>query len=415
MSTQKPEPKHIAVIGGGPAGLMAAETIAAEGIAVSVFEKMPTLGRKFLMAGRGGLNLSHIEGQAPFMARYGEAKGWMAPRLAMFTPGRLREWCEDLGQRTFVGSSGRIFPTCMKASPLLRAWRARLDEQDVQIYLRHTWHGWDEAGSLCFTRDNGEELKIEADAVVLALGGASWPKLGADAAWVDAMETSGVEVKPFQPSNCGVNIAWSAVFKERFAGTPLKGIALGFGDKKVKGEAMITDYGLEGGALYSLSPALRASLAGSEPTTLTIDLRPEQKQDVIAARLAKVRKGESLSNRLKKALKLSPAAISLLREAPGDMPHDAGELAALIKSVPVTIDSQRPLDRAISSAGGVALDAMDENQMLLARPGVFLAGEMLDWEAPTGGYLLQGCFSSGVGAANGVIEWISEDVSEEDH
>jgi uncharacterized flavoprotein (TIGR03862 family) len=403
------DPKAIAIIGGGPAGLIAAERLIIQGHQVILYDRMPTLGRKFLMAGRGGLNLTHSEAQQPFMARYRDAEKWLGPIIAELTPGDLREWCEDLGQETFVGSSGRVFPDAMKASPLLRAWIARLEDQGVQFKKRHAWTGWNDEGALTFDGADGPVVGEPVDIVILALGGASWPKLGSDGGWASVLEARGVEMTPFEASNCGVNVSWSDVLIEKFAGHPLKGIGISIGDEQVRGEAMITQYGLEGGGIYALSAAIRAGLKSDDGLTLSIDLRPHQSVEKIAERLSSIRKGQSLGNMLKKAVKLAPHAISLLREVCDDIPRDPMELANLIKAVPIKVDSLRPIDRAISSAGGIKLDQIDDNLMLKAIPGVFVAGEMLDWEAPTGGYLLQASFSTGAYAALGVADWLSEE------
>jgi uncharacterized flavoprotein (TIGR03862 family) len=408
MTINQSQQKTVAIIGGGPAGLMAAETLATAGHAVSVYEQMPTLGRKFLMAGRGGLNLTHSEPQAAFMARYRDAADWLLPSMATFTPGNVLAWCEELGQETFFGSSGRAFPKSMKASPLLRAWRARLDELGVVFHLRHRWTGWNEAGQLCFETPQGQFVADQADATLLALGGASWPRLGSDGNWVSFVADRGVDIVPFCPSNCGVNIKWTDLYRERFAGTPIKNIALSVSDETMRGEAMITAHGLEGGAVYALARPLRDALQSGAPANVSVDLRPNQTIEAITERLKKVRKGQSLSNMLKKSVKLTPAAIGLMREAGIDLPREPAALAALIKALPLSVQSQRGLDRAISSAGGIARDAVDENLMLKAVPGIFVAGEMLDWEAPTGGYLLQACFSTGVAAGEGIEDWFSE-------
>jgi uncharacterized flavoprotein (TIGR03862 family) len=407
MTIDQSHQKTVAIIGGGPAGLMAAETLATAGYAVHVYERMPTLGRKFLMAGRGGLNLTHSEPQAAFMGRYREAADWLQPFMATFTPGNVLAWCEELGQETFIGSSGRAFPKSMKASPLLRAWRARLDELGVVFHLRHQWIGWDEAGQLCFQSPDGAVVGTRADATLLALGGASWPKLGSDGNWSSFLVDRGIDIVPFSPSNCGVNISWTDVYRQRYAGTPIKNIALSVGGETMRGEMMITVNGLEGGAIYALTKPLRDALNTDSTAILSVDLRPNQTVQAITERLKKVRKGESLSNMLKKSVKLTPAAIGLMREAGLDLPREPAALAALIKALPLSVQSLRGLDRAISSAGGVARDAVDENLMLNALPGVFVAGEMLDWEAPTGGYLLQACFSTGVAAGEGIEDWFN--------
>jgi len=390
------------VIGGGPAGLIAAETLAAGGCAVAVHEAMPSFGRKFLMAGRGGLNLTHSEPFDRFVRRYGEAEARLRPMLEAFPPDALRAWAEDLGQPTFVGSSGRVFPRAMKASPLLRAWLGRLDAAGVRLRTRSRWRGWTADGALAFDTPQGG-LVERPEAVVLALGGASWPKLGSTGAWAEPLARAGAAVRPFRPANCGFAAAWSEPFR-RFAGTPLKGIALSFDGRTVRGEAMVAAYGLEGGAVYALSAAIRDAIERNGPATVTIDLRPDLTAAALAERLARSRPGESSSNRLRKAAGLSPAAAGLLREAWGrDLPTHPTELAGAIKAAPVVFTAPRPLDRAISSAGGLAFGAVDDDLMIRALPGVFAAGEMLDWEAPTGGYLLQACFATGVHAARGAL------------
>ena len=393
------------IVGAGPAGLMAAERLAVAGFAVTVHEAMPSPSRKLLMAGRGGLNLTHAEPIAGFISRYGRAGAVVAPWLERFSPTDLIGWAEGLGQATFVGSSGRVFPRAMKASPLLRAWLARLSAAGVTLRTRSRWVGFDGEG-LAFETPDG--LRTEhPDAVVLALGGASWPRLGSDGAWRPWLEARGVVVSPFRPSNVGFDVAWSAVFADRFAGQPLKPIALSHGDAVVRGEAMVTRYGLEGGAVYALSAGLRDAIASDGATTLTVDLRPDLSIEALAGRLAKPRGKDSVTNWLRKAAGLSPVAVGLLREIPGDLPTGADKLARRIKAVRLSLTGIQGLERAISSAGGVALDQVDEGLMLIAAPGVFVAGEMLDWEAPTGGYLLQASMASGAVAAAGVIDWLA--------
>ncbi len=380
---------------------MAAEVLAGAGCRVSLHDRMPSPARKFLIAGRGGLNLTHSEARAPFLARYGEAADWLAPMLDAFPPARLRDWAEGLGEPTFVGSSGRVFPRSFKASPLLRAWLARLDRLGVRLLRNQRWCGWDAAGALRFATPAGEE-SLAADAVLLALGGASWPRLGSDGGWVEILRGQGVEIAPLRPANSGARIVWSEAFRSRFAGAPLKRIALSLGERRVRGEAMIDGGGLEGGAVYALSAALREAIAREGTATLLVDLRPDFSDAVLAARLAASRKGESMANRLRKAAGLSPVAAGLLREA-GPLPAEAAALAARIKAVPLTVTGMAGLERAISSAGGVRRDMVDGALMLRARPGVFVAGEMLDWEAPTGGYLLQASFATGYAAACGIL------------
>jgi uncharacterized flavoprotein (TIGR03862 family) len=388
----------IAIIGAGPAGLMAAELLSAAGHAVTLYERMPSPARKFLMAGRGGLNLTHSEPLRSFLPRYGAARERIAPMLEAFSPAHLIAWAHGLGQETFVGSSGRVFPKAMKASPLLRAWLARLAAQGVVLRTRMTWTGWSEDGALNFVNADGAVASVQARATVLALGGASWPRLGSDGAWAPLLRARGIDVAPLQPANVGFEAAWSASFKQRFAGAPLKSIALRFGAHVARGELIVTEYGLEGGALYALSAPLRDALAQGAPVKLYIDLRPSLTQQAIEAKLARARAGDSLASSLRKALGLTPVAINLLRES-GPPPRDVHALAALIKAAPVVLQAPRGLERAISTAGGVSFSALDENLQLKTMPGVYAIGEMLDWEAPTGGYLLQACMASGAWAA----------------
>ena len=387
----------VAVIGGGPAGLMAAEVLSAAGRPVTVYERMPSLGRKFLMAGRGGLNLTHSEDFRAFLGRYGPAGRMMKPLLEAFTPGDLVAWADGLGQTTFIGSSGRMFPNSLKASPLLRAWLARLDAQGVKFRTRMAWRGWTEDGALLF--ETGETVRPSA--TVLALGGASWAKLGSDGAWATILARQGVELTPFEPANSGFTVNWSPVFKVRFAGQPLKAIAVTHGRRTVRGEAVVAAYGVEGGAIYALSSDIRAAITADGSTTIEIDLRPDLTTAHLAARLDRPRDGQSTATFLRKAVNLSPVEINLLREAHGvALPAD---LAAAIKRAPLQLTGLQGIARAISTAGGVRLDAVDAHLMLKARPDVYVAGEMLDWEAPTGGYLLQACFATGAAAAHAIL------------
>ncbi len=379
---------------------MAAERLAQSGLSVVVHEHMPSVGRKFLMAGRGGLNLTHSEPLARFLDRYGDAANRAAGWLEAFSPSDLVAWAEGLGQPTFVGSSGRVFTKAMKASPLLRAWLARLNELGVEVRLRSRWTGWD-GEALRFEAPDGERLETPG-AVVLALGGASWPRLGSDAAWTQWLDAP---VRPFRPANAGFDVAWSDVLREGFAGRPLKGIALTHQDRTVRGEAMIAAYGIEGGAIYALSAGLRDAVERDGQATLVIDLKPDLAADDLALRLARPRGKASLSNHLRKTVGLDAVGAALLREA-GPLPTAPDELAARIKATTLTLSGVQGLERAISAAGGVRFDALDKHLMLTARPGVFVAGEMLDWEAPTGGYLLQASFASGVVAAQGVKAWL---------
>lgn len=398
----------VAVIGGGPAGLMAAEVLSAAGKSVTVFEKMPTFGRKFLMAGRGGLNLTHSEDFARFARRYGAASPTLRPLLEAFTPADLIAWAQGLGQETFVGSSGRVFPRALKASPLLRAWLARLEAQGVSLRARAEWRGWTEDGALDVLTPQGRET-LRPRATILALGGASWARLGSDGAWAPWLAARGAHIAPFAAANSGFDVAWSPVFRERFAGEPLKNVGLRLGQTTARGDAMIAGYGLEGGAVYALGAAPREAIASTGQATVEIDLRPDLSLEVLAARLARPRDGQSLANFLRKAAHLSPVEVNLLREAHGlDLPVEPLVLAGAIKVAPITLKGVQPLDRAISSAGGVTLDSLDGLE-LKAAPGVFVAGEMLDWEAPTGGYLLQACFATGVAAAQQVLARLGRD------
>ncbi len=398
-----PVPSTIAVIGAGPAGLMAAEVLAGAGRAVVVYDHMRSPARKLLIAGRGGLNLTHSEDFETFLSRYGEATARLRGAIEAFSPAALRAWCEGLGQATFVGSSGRVFPVGMKASPLLRAWLRRLDGLGVRFALRRRWTGWDEAGRLLFADAGGDSERVEAAATLLALGGASWPRLGSDGGWGDLLAGRGVVVQPLRPANCGFVVPWSESFAAKFAGTPLKPVTLSFAGRSLQGEVMITARGLEGGAVYALSAALREAIADIGSATLTLDLRPGLSLAELSRRLATPRGSQSLSTYLRKAGGLSPVAIGLLREAGVDTPDPKA-----IKALPVRLTATASIERAISSAGGVAFSQLDAGFMLRALPGVFVAGEMLDWEAPTGGYLLQGCFSTGAAAARGLLAWLEE-------
>jgi uncharacterized flavoprotein (TIGR03862 family) len=392
---------------------MAAEVLARGGARVTVYDRMPSVGRKFLLAGRGGLNLTHSEALEALLARYGDAEARLRPAIEALSPSALRTWCEGLGQTTFVGSSGRVFPRAMKASPLLRAWLRRLDAEGVAFELRHHWQGWDDAGRLLFTTPQGG-VATDADAVVLALGGASWPRLGSDGGWVEALTRGGIGIAPLRPANCGFVVHWSDVFRSRFEGHPLKRIELSFGDRAVRGEALITQTGLEGGGVYALSGALRDAIAACGEAIVQIDLRPDLTQAELQRRLGAPRGKQSLSTFLRKAAKLSPAAIGLLREADtaSALASDVAALAGRIKAVRIALVGVAPIARAISSAGGVAFDEVDAHFMLRQRPGTFVAGEMLDWEAPTGGYLLQAAFATGAAAGHGVLQWLHRTTSE---
>jgi uncharacterized flavoprotein (TIGR03862 family) len=398
----------VAVIGGGPAGLMAAEVLAAGGAAVTVYDRMPSLGRKMLLAGRGGLNLTHSEDIERFLTRYGSAEQPLRPALEALPPDAVRAWCEALGQPTFVGTSGRVFPVAMKASPLLRGWLARLAGAGVEFRTRRRWLGWDDDGRLVFATPDKEEI-IAADATVLALGGASWPRLGSTGDWAPLLAERGVAVAPLVPSNCGFLVDWSETFRSRFEGQPLKRIALTFGQTTVRGEGLVTAAGIEGGAVYALSAALRDAVTAEGSAMLSVDLRPDVSLADLAARLAKPRGKQSLSTFLRKAASLSPVEIGLLHETALARLAELNPmaLAALAKAVPVRLAGPAPIETAISTAGGIKWEAVDAQLMLRNRPGVFVAGEMLDWEAPTGGYLLQGCLSTGALAGRGALQWLA--------
>ena len=401
-----PGTTDIAVIGGGPAGLMAAEVAAAAGCRVVVLDRMPSLARKFLMAGRGGLNLTHSEELERFLDRYGTARDWLEPMVRAFPPAALVAWVEGLGQPTFVGSSGRVFPQALKASPLLRAWGARLAALGVTVRPRHEWTSWDAAGALAGTA-GGVPWRLRPRATILALGGASWPRLGSTGGWASILAERGVALAPFRPANCGLDVAWTPHLRTRFAGMALKGVALSAAGRTARGEATVTSYGLEGGAVYAIAAAVRDALAAG-PVALSLDLRPDLTADALARKLNRPQGRQSMSSHLKRTLNLAPVAIALLHESRGrSLPNDPAALATCIKAVPLTVTGTQGLARAISTAGGIARPAVDRHLMLRALPGVFVAGEMLDWEAPTGGYLLQATFATAVAAANGALAWLA--------
>jgi uncharacterized flavoprotein (TIGR03862 family) len=402
----------VAVIGAGPAGLMAAEVLAQGGANVTVYDAMASAGRKFLMAGRGGLNLTHSEALPEFLARYGAAKSRLMPAIDAFPPDALRAWSEALGQPTFVGSSGRVFPQAFKASPLLRAWLRRLDAMSVKFALRHRWTGWDQNGKLLFQTAGGQHV-VGSSATVLALGGASWPRLGSDGGWAEAIAARDVTISPLRPANCGFTVGWSEIFRNRFEGHPLKGIALSFGQRRVRGEAMITRTGIEGGAVYALSADLREAVLAIGEATLYVALRPDLTSVELTAQLSAPRGKQSLSNYLRKIAHLSPVDIGLLQEAAiasgvSLSAMSPAALADLINAAPIKLNGVAPIARAISTAGGISFDELDADFMLRRLPGVFAAGEMLDWEAPTGGYLLQASFATGAAAGRGAVKWLEK-------
>lgn len=391
-------PKAI-IMGGGPAGLMAAETIAdrAPGAAVHVYDAMPSFGRKLLMAGRGGLNITHSEPFDAFLARYGEAAGWLEPALRAFGPKEVIAWAESLGEETFIGSSGRVFPKSFKASPLLRAWLRRLDEKGVTLHTRHRWTGWN-AGALTFDTPEGD-IRIVPAATVLALGGASWPRLGARGDWTGLLAARGVKLRPFLPANCGFEMAWSSHMRERFAGTPVKPVALTFAGNRLEGEFVVTASGVEGSAIYALSRFLRDEIETAGEATLWLDLAPDRARERLVRDLSRPRGKASLANHLRKAAGISGVKAALLRECAAKEALLSPEtLADAIKTLPLRLERPSSLESAISVAGGIAQEALDGDMMLKALPDVFCAGEMLDWEAPTGGYLLTACLATGLRA-----------------
>jgi uncharacterized flavoprotein (TIGR03862 family) len=401
---------HVAIVGGGPAGLMAGDVLVRGGARVTIYDQMPAVGRKLLLAGRGGLNLTHGEPIEQFLERYGSAEPRLRPVIAAFSPDDLRAFSADLGQPTFVGSSGRVFPKAMKASPLLRTWLRRLNTMGVTFKLRHRWVGWQGQGQLIFDTPSGRAV-VTADASVLALGGASWPRLGSDGSWAAAMTGAGIAVTPLRPANCGFLVDWSDIFRTRLEGQPLKRIALSFANRSVRGEAVITKLGLQGGGLYALSDVLREAIAAAGQAVLHIDLCPDRSAVALEQKLSAPRRKQSLANVLRKAASLSPAAIGLLREAAVAASMQLSELApaalaSLIKAVPIRLVGIEPIAKAISTAGGISFEEIDESFMLRRRPGTFVAGEMLDWEAPTGGYLLQACFATGAAAGRGALHWL---------
>jgi uncharacterized flavoprotein (TIGR03862 family) len=408
MPQTQTSPQHVIIIGGGPAGLMAAEVLSQAGVRVDVYDGMPSVGRKFLLAGVGGMNITHSEAYPAFLSRYAERAPFMAPLLRQFGAEALCEWIHGLGIETFVGSSGRVFPTDMKAAPLLRAWLKRLRDQGVVIHTRHRWLGWNPDGSLLIHSPEGDK-SVHGDAVLLALGGGSWSRLGSDGAWLKLLEDKGVPYAALQPSNCGFEVsAWSELMVSKFAGAPLKNVAIGLADDKPRlGECVITATGIEGSLIYALSAPIREAINRDGSATVHIDLLPGRPLDKVIAALSKPRGSRSMSKHLHSQLGVDGVKAALLRElTPAEHFTDPAQLAVDIKALPLTLVKTRPMDEAISTAGGVPFEALDERLMIKQLPGVFCAGEMLDWEAPTGGYLLTGCFASGRVAGRGVLEWL---------
>jgi uncharacterized flavoprotein (TIGR03862 family) len=399
---------EIAIIGCGPAGLSAAEVLAKSGKAVHVFEAMPTPARKFLMAGKSGLNITHAEPLEQFLTRYGTATGIISAAVRAFTPEDIRDWADDLGTPTFVGSSGRVFPEVFKGSPLLRAWLARLAECGATLHNRHRWVGWQDGAHLFDTPEG--TLQVDAKATLFALGGTSWPRLGGNGNWCRAFEAAGIALTSFRPANCGFNYGWSDFLTERFAGEPVKNVLLGHKEQTVQGDFIVTQHGIEGSSVYALSASLRDAIEADGKAILTIDMTPDRTAEQLAQALARPRGKKSSATHLKRATGLSGIKATLLRELLPPSAFDAPErLAAGIKALPLELTSPRPLAEAISVAGGVSFEAVDEHLMLKGLPGQFVAGEMLDWEAPTGGYLLTACLAQGRQAAGGMLSWLKRD------
>lgn len=405
--------KTVAIIGGGPAGLMAAEVLAQGGVGVDLYDAMPSVGRKFLLAGKGGMNLTHAEAVPAFLSRYGMRQAEIAPLVDGFGADALRAWAQGLGIETFVGTSGRVFPTDMKAAPLLRAWLQRLRAAGVHFHMRHRWLGWGDDGVLRFNTPQGE-TRVQADAVLLALGGGSWARLGSDGAWVALLAQRGVAIAPLRPANCGFDFPWSEHFRSRFAGQPVKPVAIGFNDTtgaacRKLGEFVVTATGVEGSLIYALSAPLREQIIANGSALIHLDLQPDWTPQRVLAEVSRPRGSRSMSSHLQSRLSLKGVKAGLLRElAPAQDYADPVRLAAMIKALPLRLMGARPIDEAISSAGGVAFEALDRRLMIKTLPGVFCAGEMLDWEAPTGGYLLTACFAGGRAAGKGILAWLGE-------
>ncbi len=404
--TPHEEQVDVAIIGAGPAGLMAAEDLIGAGITPVIYDAMPTPARKFLMAGKSGLNLSHSEPIQAFLKRYGAGEDRLGDAIRGFNSWAVRDWAKGLDTETFVGSSGRIFPTAFKASPLLRAWLTRLRDGHAVLKTLHRWTGWAEDGALRMQTPE-QEVTVKAKAVILALGGVSWPRLGSDGSWVPFLKERGIHVTPFRPANCGFNVRWSDHFRERFEGEPVKNTVLTFEGEAIKGDFVVSKHGVEGSSIYALSAAIRDAIEVLGLAVLHLDLTPDRTADQLTTALSKPRGKKSMATHIKKATGLAGVKMGLLREClPADDFGDPAKLAGGIKALPLRLDSPRPIEEAISVAGGVAFDELDDHLMLQAAPGVFCAGEMIDWEAPTGGYLLTACFAQGKQAASGVMDWL---------
>jgi len=404
-------PQTVAIIGGGPAGLMAAEVLARGGVQVDLYDAMPSVGRKFLLAGKGGMNITHSEPLDQFLSRYGTRKEYIEPMLNTFGPKQLCDWIHDLGIETFIGTTGRVFPVDMKAAPLLRAWLHRLRLQGARFHMRHRWLGWNEQDSLRFATPQGE-ISVKADAVVLALGGGSWARLGSDGAWVPLLAEKCIISAPLKPANCGFDYEWSEHLRSRFAGQPLKSVAISFTDHESvahrrQGEFLLTETGVEGSLIYALSAKLRDMIAANGSALIHIDLLPSHDLQRVFGEVAHPRGSRSMASHLQSRLNIQGAKAALLRELASKEDYaDPERLATAIKALPLRLLATRPLDEAISSAGGVLFEELDEHLMVRTNPGLFCAGEMLDWEAPTGGYLLTACFASGHAAGVGVLDWL---------
>ena len=398
---------QLIIIGGGPAGLMAAEVALERGVQVTLYEGKPSPGRKFLVAGKGGLNLTHSEPREEFLSRYGARRPHIEPLLDTFGPQELRTWARGLGVETFVGTSGRVFPEEMKAAPLLHAWLKRLRTSGLQIYTRHKWVGWDRENRLRIETREGEKT-VQAGAVVLALGGGSRPEFGSNASWIPLLAARNVEIVPLKPANCGFDVDWTPFFRDKFEGEPLKSVALTFKEQRTVGEFIITENGVEGSLIYALSAQLRDEIEATGSATLELDMTPDWTQEEVRKKLSRTRGSNSMAKHLRRTVNITGVKAGLLREfVPQEAFSDPERLAAAIKSLPIPLTAPRPLEEAISSAGGVTFEAVDANLMLRDMPGVFCAGEMLDWEAPTGGYLLTACFASGYAAGIGAAAWLA--------
>lgn len=401
--------KTVAIVGGGPAGLMAAEVLSVQGIKVDVYDSMPSLGRKFLMAGKSGLNLTHAEPFEQFVSRYGKRRAQIERMLRTFGPAQVREWARSLGIETFVGTSGRVFPVGMKASPLLRAWLKRLGEAGVSVHPRYRWTGRLSDQSLVFQSPDGEKT-INVDAIVLALGGGSWSRLGSDGAWTSWLTRAGAEVKPLRPANCGFDVDWSPHFREHFEGHPIKSVVLTFGELQQQGEFIVTKEGVEGNLIYMASALLRDEIYKNGKAVISLDLTPSRSQEWLMEKLSKPRGSRSMASHLEKTVNIKGVKAGLLHEFLSKEDFSNPErLAFFIKHVQIPLIAPRPLDEVISSAGGVTFESLDEHLMLRTHPGVFCAGEMLDWEAPTGGYLITACMASGYAAGQGVLRWLNSE------